>query len=41
MCDSNFLTSLYNNRINRAAVPTTKRWKQELQEMIGLLGNQL
>jgi len=37
MSDTQFLTQLYQNRINRAAVPTTKRWKQELQEMLALV----
>ena len=38
MSDVDFLNKLYSNRINRAAVPTTKRWKQELQEMLSLVG---
>ena len=37
MNDTEFLKQLYNNRINRAAVPTTKRWNQELQEMLALV----
>jgi hypothetical protein len=38
MSDTEFLKKLYQNRINRANVPTTKRWNQELQEMLALVG---
>ena len=38
LSDTEFLKKLYQNRINKAAVPTTKRWNQELQEMLALVG---